>query len=63
MDEAEKPRNWINPTDIDSIKDIKKGYGEPFWKSIRTAVRANTELDLGSPYSKGGHSRNNFNTN
>ena len=32
MDEAEKPRNWLHPADIDSIKDIKEDGEEPFWQ-------------------------------
>jgi hypothetical protein len=32
MDEAEKPRNWHHPADIDSTKDIKEDDEEPFWQ-------------------------------
>jgi hypothetical protein len=31
MDEAEKPRKWLHPPDIDSIKDVKEDE-EPFWQ-------------------------------
>ena len=32
MDEAEKPRNWLHPADIDSFKDIKEDGKESFWQ-------------------------------
>jgi hypothetical protein len=63
MDEAEKPRNWLHPADIDSIKDIKGDDEGPFWQIYTDGSKSEQGVGSGSPYSKGRHSRNNSNSN
>jgi ribonuclease HI len=53
MDEAEKPRNWLRPVDIDSIKDIKEDDEEPFWQIYTDGSKSEKEVGSGVGVFKG----------
>ena len=53
MDEAEKPRNWQHPADIDSIKDIKEDGEEPFWQIYTDGSKSDQGVGSGVAVFKG----------
>ena len=53
MDGAEKPKNWLHPADIDSIKDIKEEGVEPFWQIYTDGSKSEQGVGSGVAVFKG----------
>jgi hypothetical protein len=53
MDKAEKPRNWLHPADIDSIKGIKEDDDEPFWQIYTDGSKSEYRVGSGVTVFKG----------